>query len=125
MKKQSKLKTLLRLVNVVKPLTGFMLLAVMLGTLGFLSAQFIPILGGYALLVGLGLKGGLRVEVIIGLLLLLAIIRAVLRFGEQWLNHYIAFTLLALLRDRVFRALRRLSRDQMDTWAEGHACNLS
>ena len=124
MKKQSKLKTLLRLVNVVKPLTGFMLLAVVLGTLGFLSAQFIPILGGYALLAGLGLKGGLRVEVIIGLLLLLAVIRAVLRFGEQWLNHYIAFTLLALLRDRVFRALRRLCPAKLESREKGDLISL-
>lgn len=124
MKKQSKLKTLLRLVNVVKPLTGFMLLAVVLGTLGFLSAQFIPILGGYALLAGLGLKGGLRVEVIIGLLLLLAIIRAVLRFGEQWLNHYIAFTLLALIRDRVFRALRRLCPAKLESREKGDLISL-
>lgn len=124
MKKQSKLKTLLRLVKVVKPLTGFMLLAVVLGTLGFLSAQFIPILGGYALLAGLGLKGGLRVEVIIGLLLLLAIIRAVLRFGEQWLNHYIAFTLLALLRDRVFRALRRLCPAKLESREKGDLISL-
>lgn len=124
MKKQSKLKTLLRLVNVVKPLTGFMLLAVVLGTLGFLSAQFIPILGGYALLTGLGLKGGLRVEVIIGLLLLLAVIRAVLRFGEQWLNHYIAFTLLALLRDRVFRALRRLCPAKLESREKGDLISL-
>ena len=124
MKKQSKLKTLLRLVKVVKPLTGFMLLAVVLGTLGFLSAQFIPILGGYALLAGLGLKGGLRVEVIIGLLLLLAVIRAVLRFGEQWLNHYIAFTLLALLRDRVFRALRRLCPAKLESREKGDLISL-
>ena len=123
MKKQSKLKTLLRLVNVVKPLTGFMLLAVALGTLGFLSAQFIPILGGYALLAGLGLKGGLRVEVIIGLLLL-AVIRAVLRFGEQWMNHYIAFTLLALIRDRVFRALRRLCPAKLESREKGDLISL-
>lgn len=124
MKKQSKLKTLLRLVNVVKPLTGFMLLAVMLGTLGFLSAQFIPIIGGYALLAGLGPKGGFRVEVIIGLLLLLAVIRAVLRFGEQWLNHYIAFTLLALIRDRVFRALRRLCPAKLESREKGDLISL-
>ena len=53
MKKQSKLRVLLRTVKLVKPLTGFMLLAIFMGTLGFLCAQFIPILGGYAVLHGL------------------------------------------------------------------------
>ncbi len=122
MKKQSKLKTLLRLVNVVKPLTGFMLLAVMLGTLGFLSAQFIPIIGGYALLAGL--EGVLRVEKIIVLLLFAALFRAVLRFGEQWLNHYIAFTLLALIRDRVFWALRRLCPAKLESREKGDLISL-
>ena len=41
------------MVKLVKPLTGFMLLAIFMGTLGFLCAQFIPILGGYAVLHGL------------------------------------------------------------------------
>lgn len=124
MKKPSKLKTLLRLVEVVKPLTGYMLLAVVLGTLGFLSAQFIPILGGYALLTGVGNKTLLSITGIIGLLLFLALIRAVLRFGEQWLNHYIAFTLLALIRDRVFRALRRLCPAKLESHEKGDLISL-
>ena len=55
MKKQSKLRVLLRLLKLVRPLAGLMVLAVTLGTLGFLTAQFIPILGGYGVLLGLGL----------------------------------------------------------------------
>ena len=56
MKKQSKITMLLRMVKLVKPLTGFMLLAILMGTLGFLCAQFIPILGGYAVLHGLNIS---------------------------------------------------------------------
>ncbi len=48
MKKQSKIAVLLRMVRLIRPLTGFMLLAIFMGTLGFLCAQFIPVLGGYA-----------------------------------------------------------------------------
>ncbi len=54
MKKRSKARILLRMIVLVKPLAPFMVLAVVLGTLGFLTAEFIPILGGYAVLSGLG-----------------------------------------------------------------------
>ena len=62
MKRKSKVKILFRMLGLVKPLTGYMMLAVCLGTLGFLTAQFIPILGGYAILYGLGLPGTLSLR---------------------------------------------------------------
>lgn len=108
MKRQSKLGILFRMLKLVKPLTGFMVLAVLLGTLGFLVAIFIPVLGGLAILSGLGLWQGISFRTILLLLLLCAVTRAVFRFTEQRTNHYIAFTLLAIVRDRVFAALRKL-----------------
>ena len=107
-RKPSKIGTLLRMLGVVKPLTSYMILAVVAGTLAFLAVQFIPILGGYAILSGLGLDVPIPIRTIWILLPVLALLRAVLRFAEQRLNHYIAFTLLALVRDKVFGALRRL-----------------
>ncbi|MCR5144957.1 MAG: ABC transporter ATP-binding protein/permease [Lachnospiraceae bacterium] len=108
MKKQSKIGILFRMLKLVKPLTGFMLMAIIFGTLGFLAAEFIPILGGYAILEGLGMDTGLTWKMIVILLLALAILRAIFRFAEQRTNHYIAFTLLAIIRDKVFGALRKL-----------------
>ncbi|MCR5584065.1 MAG: ABC transporter ATP-binding protein/permease [Lachnospiraceae bacterium] len=104
----SKIKVLFRMLALVKPLAGFMLLAVTLGTLGFLTAQFIPILGGYAVLNGLGIETGITLKTVVILLILFAVLRSIFRFSEQRTNHYIAFTLLAIIRDRVFKALRRL-----------------
>ena len=104
----SKIVTLFRMLGLVKPLTSYMILAVVAGTLAFLAVQFIPILGGYAILSGLGLDIPIPIRTIWILLPLLALLRAVLRFAEQRLNHYIAFTLLAIVRDKVFGALRRL-----------------
>ena len=104
----SKIVTLFRMLGMVKPLTSYMILAVVAGTLAFLAVQFIPILGGYAILSGLGLDVAIPIRTIWILLPLLALLRAVLRFAEQRLNHYIAFTLLAIVRDKVFGALRRL-----------------
>lgn len=107
-KRQSKFAVLFKMLGLVRPLSGYMCLAVTAGTLAYLAVQFIPVLGGYAILSGLGLDVPLALNTIWILLPLLALLRAVLRFIEQRLNHYIAFTLLALVRDRVFGALRRL-----------------
>ena len=124
MKKQSKAGVLLRLVILVKPLAGFMLLAITAGTLGFLCAQFIPILGGYAVLYGLGIDIPLSLRAVFVLLPVLALIRAVLRYTEQRTNHYIAFTLLAIIRDKVFRALRRLCPAKLEGKDKGDLISL-
>ena len=120
-KKQSKLRVLLRMIKLVKPLTGFMILAVLMGTAGFLCAQFIPILGGMAIL--RSVKGG-SLTVFWVLLPILALVRAILRFAEQRTNHYIAFTLLAIVRDRVFRALRRLCPARLEGRDKGDLISL-
>ncbi|MBQ8135288.1 MAG: ABC transporter ATP-binding protein [Clostridia bacterium] len=124
MKKQSKIKTLLRMVKLVKPLTGFMVLAVTMGTLGFLCAQFIPILGGYAILGGLQYEIPLSLTAIWVLLIVIALVRAVLRYTEQRTNHYIAFTLLAIIRDRVFKSLRRLCPAKLEGRDKGDLISL-
>lgn len=108
MKKRSGLTVMLRLVGLVKPLAGFMVLAICMGLIGHLCASFITILGGYAVLALLGLDAPLSLGGIFACVLLFALLRAGLRYGEQACNHFIAFKLLALIRDKVFRALRKL-----------------
>ncbi len=124
MKKQSKALILFRMLKLVKPLTGFMILAVLLGTLGFLTAEFIPILGGEAILIGLGLQTKLSWSALVWLLLSFAVLRAIFRFSEQRTNHYIAFTLLAIIRDRVFKALRRLCPAKLEGRDKGDLISL-
>lgn len=107
MKRRSGFRVMLRLVGLVKPLAGFMALAILMGLIGHLCAAFITILGGYAVLDLLGLReSGLTVLFL--LVILFAAVRGILRYAEQACNHYIAFKLLALIRDKVFAALRRL-----------------
>ncbi|MCD7755142.1 MAG: ABC transporter ATP-binding protein/permease [Firmicutes bacterium] len=108
MKKRSGLTVMLRLVGLVKPLAGFMVLAICMGLIGHLCASFITILGGYAVLALLGLDAPLSLGGIFACVLLFALLRAGLRYGEQACNHFIAFKLLALIRDKVFQALRKL-----------------
>ena len=123
-KKQSKITVLLRMVKLVKPLTGFMLLAILMGTLGFLCAQFIPILGGYAVLHGLKINIPLSINFLWIALIGIALLRAVLKYAEQRTNHYIAFTLLAIIRDRVFQALRRLCPAKLEGRNKGDLISL-
>ena len=124
MKKQSKITVLLRMVKLVKPLTGFILLAILMGTLGFLCAQFIPILGGYAVLHGLKINIPLSINFLWIALIGIALLRAVLKYAEQRTNHYIAFTLLAIIRDRVFQALRRLCPARLEGRDKGDLISL-
>ena len=97
-----------RLVGLVRPLLGVMAGAVAMGVAGFLCAIFIPVLGGWALLDVLGLEAPLALGDIFACVLVFALARGVLHYAEQACNHFIAFKLLALLREKVFQALRRL-----------------
>ena len=124
MKKRSKFGTLFKMLGLVKPLTGFMCLAVLCGTLAYLAVQFIPILGGFAILNGSGYETGLSLTMIGVLLIVFALARAVLRYTEQKTNHYIAFTLLAIIRDKVFQALRRLCPAKLEGRDKGDLINL-
>ena len=94
-----------RLVGLVKPLTGYMILAIIMGLLGHLSATLITVFGGYAILHVLKGQG---LTLLFASVLVFALVRGFLRYAEQSCNHFIAFKLLALIRDQVFGALRRL-----------------
>lgn len=96
------------LIGLVRPLSGYMALAITMGLLGHLCATFITIFGGFAILKLLGINAPLALETVFACVLVFALMRAGLRYGEQACNHFIAFKLLALMRDRVFSTLRRL-----------------
>ena len=108
MKKRNGFQVMARLIGLVKPLTGFMLLAIVMGLIGHLCAAFITIFGGYAVLEALQFDTPFTLTALFVCVVVFAIIRGFLRYAEQACNHFIAFKLLALLRDKVFRALRRL-----------------
>ena len=97
-----------RLIGLVKPLAGYMFLAIFMGLIGHLCAAFITIFGGYAVLATLEFDIPLTLTALFVCVVAFAIVRGFLRYAEQACNHFIAFKLLALLRDKVFRALRRL-----------------
>lgn len=105
---RSGLGIMARLIVLVGPLLPFMVLAVALGVAGFLCATAITVLGAWSMLDVLGQEAPMSFILLFHFLVLAAVLRGFLRYGEQACNHFIAFKLLALVRDKVFAALRRL-----------------
>jgi ATP-binding cassette subfamily B protein len=107
-RKPGNLALMWRMLGLAKPMAGIMVLAIVLGVIGFCCATAVPVLSVRAGLVALGGPFPLTLGGCIGVLAVLAVARGVLHYFEQLCNHYIAFKLLASVRDSVFGALRRL-----------------
>lgn len=108
MKKRSGLNVMMRLIGLVKPLAVYMIIAIIMGLIGNLCATFITIFGGYAIVSAVGGTAPLPLVALFICVVAFAVLRGVLRYAEQSCNHFIAFKLLALIRDKVFKALRTL-----------------
>ena len=104
-----------RLIKLVFPLTGFMICAILMGVAGFLCAIFIPVLSSMALVN----DPLFSFHTIVILLFVCALLRGILRYAEQACNHYIAFKLLARIRDQVFGALRKLCPAKLEVKDKG------
>ena len=119
-KRRSDIAIMRDLIVLVKPLTGVMITGIVLGITGFLCAVFLTIVGGIGVIKALSVFGG---DVMFGgialddsmtwshiftILVILAVARGVLHYGEQYCNHYIAFRILAIIRHKVFECLRKL-----------------
>ena len=108
MKKRSNLEIMAKLIGMVRPLLGYMLLAITLGLIGHLLASFITIFAGYAAMKVWGFPIAHSFAFFFVCMVVFAIARGFARYTEQSCNHYIAFKLLALVRAKAFAALRRL-----------------
>lgn len=118
--KRSGFTVMRKLIGLVKPLTAYMILAIAMGLIGHLCAAFLTVFGGYAVLNVLGFETSLNLTVLFASMAEFALLRAALRYGEQACNHFIAFKLLALIRDRVFQALRRLCPAKLEGKDKGN-----
>ena len=113
-----------RLIGLVRPLTGYMILAITMGLIGHLCAAFITVFGGYAILHVLHPEWSMNLGVLFGAVLIFALVRGFLRYAEQACNHFIAFKLLALIRDKVFGALRRLCPAKLEGKGKGNLISI-
>jgi ATP-binding cassette subfamily C protein len=107
----------------VRPLWHIMIITLLMGALAYLAVIAIPVLGGYALLGLAGLED-INPAPLIPALLILALARGFLRYAEQLSGHFIAFKLLALIRDRVFAALCRLAPAKLETREKGNLISI-
>ena len=119
------------LIGLVKPLFPIMLAAILLGTLGYLCAIFLTILASQAVLTGLnpaltmtGFLANIPAKTIFVLLVVLAVMRGVLHYVEQYCNHFIAFKLLAIIRHKVFAALRKLCPAKLEGREKGNLISI-
>lgn len=115
---------IIKMLRLVKPLTLWMIVAVLLGVLGFLCAIGIPVIAVMALLQVMGMYAHFPISSLFIILLALAILRGILHYGEQAANHYIAFKLLAIIRDHVYTALRRLAPAKLDGKDKGNLISI-
>ena len=117
-----------KLIGLIRPLVFFMVIAVMMGTAGYLCASFLTIGGAAGILMALEQPlPAIFPDTFQGIFLLLVclgILRGVLHYFEQECNHYIAFKLLAIIRHQVFAALRRLCPAKLEGKDRGNLISL-
>ncbi len=135
--RRSGIRIMGELIGLVKPLLPVMALAVILGTIGYLCAIFLTITSAYGLmhilmepvgeLIGLsiGFSGagalpGPGLQTLFIALIVMAVMRGILHYGEQYCNHFIAFKLLAIIRHKVFASLRKLCPAKLEGRDKGN-----
>ena len=123
-KRRSGLAVMAGLVGMIKPLLGYMIIAIVMGCIGNLMATFITIFGGYGFLGVIGAFEGINLTFIFTILIVFAVLRGILRYAEQACNHFIAFKLLARIRHQVFAALRKLAPAKLDGNEKGNLISI-
>ena len=136
-KRRSALRIMGSLIGLVKPLLHIMMAAIILGTMGYLCAIFLTILAGQVIVHGLltGVAGMTvpvdnmwlvltPVKTIITVMIVIAVLRGILHYMEQYCNHFIAFKLLAIIRHKVFAALRKLCPAKLEGRDKGNLISI-
>lgn len=117
--RRSGIKIMASLILLLGSLAYIMLLAVLNGSIGFLCAMGVTLFGAIGIAKALGEAITLAYGAIIALAIGCGVLRGFLRYLEQYSNHYIAFRLLAVLRDKIFRALRELCPAKLESKQKG------
>ncbi len=117
--RRSGIKIMAGLIALLGSLAYIMILAVINGSLGFISAMGVTVFGAIGVAKALGESVAMSYGLIIGLAVGCGALRGILRYFEQYSNHFIAFKLLATLRDKIFKALRRLCPAKLESKKKG------
>lgn len=122
--KRSNFKIMTGLMKLISGLYGYMIFAILLGVIGFLCSILLTFFASMLLLSLLGIYVSVSFFSIVWIMLLAAFLRGVFRYIEQACNHYIAFHLLAQIREKVFIALRRLCPAKLEGKEKGNLISL-
>ena len=132
--RRSAIQIMGQLIGLVKPLLIFMIAAILLGTVGYLCAIFLTILAGQVVAHGLIPQLFYRmrnprlvfmpVKTILAIMIVIALLRGILHYLEQYCNHYIAFRLLAIIRHKVFEALQKLCPAKLESRDKGNLISI-
>ena len=117
--RRSGAKIMASLILLLGSLSYIMILAVINGSVGFVCAMGVTVFGAVGVAKALGEAIALSYGWIIGLTIGCGVLRGLLRYFEQYSNHYIAFRLLAVLRDKIFGALRVLCPAKLESKQKG------
>ena len=123
-KRRSAISIMGSLIGLVKPLLHIMLAAIILGTAGYLCAIFLTILAGQVIVHGVIAGGAGSIKTIITVMIIIAVLRGILHYAEQYCNHFIAFKLLAIIRHKVFAALRKLCPAKLEGRDKGNLISI-
>ena len=110
-----------KMIGLVKPLAHIMIAAVLLGSLGYLCAISLTITAGHSVLLAMKEQPVTKYLII---LVVLAVMRGILHYAEQYCNHFIAFKLLAIIRHQVFAVLRKLCPAKLDGREKGNLISI-
>lgn len=132
--RRSAIQIMGQLIGLVKPLLIFMIAAILLGTVGYLCAIFLTILAGQVVAHGLIPQLFFRirnprlvfmpVKTILTIMIVIALLRGILHYIEQYCNHYIAFRLLVIIRHKVFEALQKLCPAKLESRNKGNLISI-
>lgn len=132
--RRSAIQIMGQLIGLVKPLLIFMIAAILLGTVSYLCAIFLTILAGQVVAHGLIPQLFYRmrnprlvfmpVKTILTIMIVIALLRGILHYLEQYCNHYIAFRLLAIIRHKVFEALQKLCPAKLESRDKGNLISI-
>lgn len=123
-RRRSAIQIMMKLIGLVKPLLHIMLIAIVFGVAGYLCAIFLTILAGKIIVYGLLGVDNQQVKAILIVMIVIAVMRGVLHYVEQYCNHYIAFKLLAIIRHKVFAKLRTLCPAKLEGKDKGNLISI-
>ena len=121
--RRSGLTIMKQLIGLIKPLIPVMLLAIFFGVIGFLCAIFLTILAGKSIIMILSHQTS-GLTMMMTMMIVIALSRGILHYFEQYCNHYIAFRLLAMIRHKVFAALRKLCPAKLEGKDKGNLISI-